>query len=86
MTAEANLASTIIQSADGLREAKLSVQADKDKQYFFDDNQGTLTLPSTFAYLPYNDEEVGIFNIMYMYISKCIHSTLMQVQLNICCS
>lgn len=62
MTAEANLASTIIQSADSLREAKLSVQADKDKQYFFDDNQGTLTLPFTFAYLPYNDEEVGIFN------------------------
>ena len=59
VTAEANLASTTIQSADSLREAKLAVEADKDKQYFFDDNQGTVTLPFTFAYLPYNDEEVG---------------------------
>ena len=58
MTAEANLASATIQSADSLREAKLSVEADKDKQFFFDDNQGTVTLPFTFAYLPYNDEEV----------------------------
>ena len=59
VTAEANLASTTNQSADSLREAKLAVEADKDKQYFFDDNQGTVTLPFTFAYLPYNDEEVG---------------------------
>lgn len=59
MTAEANLASATIQSADSLCEAKLSVEADKDKQFFFDDNQGTVTLPFTFAYLPYNDEEVG---------------------------
>lgn len=59
MTAEANLASATIQSADSLREAKLTVEADKDKQYFFDDNQGTVTRPFTFAYLPYSDEEVG---------------------------
>ena len=62
MTAEANLAGATIQSVDSLREAKLSVQADKDKQFFFDDNQGTVTLPFTFAYLPYNDEEVWTFS------------------------
>ena len=67
MTAEANLAGATIQSADSLREAKLAVEADKDKQYFFDDNQGTVTLPFTFAYLPYNDEEVGTLSTYNYY-------------------
>ena len=59
MTAEAHLAEATIQSANSLREAKLAVQADKDKQYFFEDNHGTVVLPfNKFAYLPYNDEEV----------------------------
>ena len=59
MTAEANLASATIQSADSIREGKLSVQADKDKKDFFEDNHAAVVLPFTFAYLPYNDEEVG---------------------------
>ena len=57
--AEANAAGAAIQSVDCVREAKLTVQADKDKQYFFDDNPGTLALQFKFAFLPYNDEEVG---------------------------
>lgn len=61
VTAEANLAGATIQSVNSLREAKLSVQADKDKQFFFEDNQGTVVQPFKFAYLPYTDEEVGIF-------------------------
>ncbi|PFX15089.1 SLIT-ROBO Rho GTPase-activating protein 1 [Stylophora pistillata] len=58
VTAEAYAAGSIIQSVDGVREAKLSVEATKDKQLFFDDNAGTLVLPFTFAFLPYNDEEL----------------------------
>ena len=76
MTAEANLASATIQSANSLREAKLSVQADKDKQYFFDDNQGTLSLPFTFAYLPYNDEEVGTFSTYVTDKKPCVTHAL----------
>lgn len=59
VTAEANLASTTIQSADSIHEGKLSVQADKDKKDFFEDNHAAVVLPFTFAYLPYNDEEVS---------------------------
>lgn len=58
-TAEATLASATIQSADSIREGKLSVLADKDKHYFFEDSHGALALPFTFAFLPYNDEELN---------------------------
>ena len=60
MTAEGNLPSATIQSVNSIREGKLSVEADKDKQYFFEDNHASLVQPLTFAYLPYNDEEVGL--------------------------
>ncbi|KAJ7351127.1 SLIT-ROBO Rho GTPase-activating protein 3 [Desmophyllum pertusum] len=61
ITAEANLACATIQSSESVREGKLSVDPDKDKQYFFEDNhnQGALVLPFTFAYLPHNEEELN---------------------------
>lgn len=62
VTAEANLASAIIQSAEVVREGKLSVQADKDKQLFFEDNHAAFVQPFTFAFLPHSDEEVRLLN------------------------
>ena len=65
VTAEAHLAGVTIQSADTIREGKISVVADRDKQFFFEDNHTALMQPFTFAFLPYNDEEVGS---LYMYV------------------
>lgn len=59
VTAEANLASAVIQSADAIREGKLSVEAEKDKQFFFEDNHTALVQPFTFAFLPHNDDELN---------------------------
>ena len=64
ITAEANLAGATIQSVDSIREGKLSVLADRDKQYFFEDNHSALALPFTFAYLPYTDVEVGSYLLL----------------------
>ena len=60
VTAEANVAASSNQSVDVVREAKFTVEAAKDKQFFFDDNSGALALPFTFAFLPFNDDEVGL--------------------------
>ena len=73
MTAEANLAEVTIQSVNSLRESKLSVQADKDKQFFFEDNHGTLAQPFKFAYLPYTDEEVGVFTQFAVWLAAISH-------------
>ena len=56
VTAEANVAASSNQSVDVVREAKFTVEAAKDKQFFFDDNSGALALPFTFAFLPFNDD------------------------------
>lgn len=59
VTAEANLANASIQSAEVVREGKLSVLADKDKQHFFEDNHAAFVQPFTFAFLPHSDEEMN---------------------------
>jgi hypothetical protein len=56
--AECTLASSTIQSMDSIREVMLSVDAEVDKQQFFEDNQSTFSLPYTFHFLPCTDEEV----------------------------
>ena len=65
VTAEANVATGNIQSADSIREGKLSVQADKDKQFFFEDNHAAFAQHFAFAFLPHSDDEVGLhdFNL-----------------------
>lgn len=59
VTAEANVATGNIQSADSIREGKLSVQADKDKQFFFEDNQAAFAQHFAFAFLPHSDDEMN---------------------------
>ena len=72
VTAEANLANVSIQSAEVVREGKLSVLADKDKQHFFEDNHAAFVQPFTFAFLPHSDEEVRLLNYSR---AKCYKSS-----------
>ena len=58
VTAEASVACATVQSADAVREVKLSVEAEKDKKFFFEDNQAAAVLPFLFSFLPYADDEV----------------------------
>lgn len=60
-SAECTFASSTIQSMDSIREVKLSVDAEVDKQQFFEDNQQTFSLPYTFNFIPSSDEEVSYF-------------------------
>ncbi|XP_068757781.1 SLIT-ROBO Rho GTPase-activating protein 2B-like [Montipora capricornis] len=63
VTAEANVAAGNIQSADSIREGKLSVQADKDKQFFFEDTHAAFAHHFAFAFFPHSDDEVGLHDL-----------------------
>ena len=76
VTAEANLANASIQSAEVVREGKLSVLADKDKQLFFEDNHAAFVQPFTFAFLPHTDEEVRLLKFNYSRAKCCKLSKL----------
>ena len=76
VTAEANLANASIQSAEVVREGKLSVLADKDKQHFFEDNHAAFVQPFTFAFLPHTDEEVRLLKFNYSRAKCCKLSNL----------
>ena len=56
---EASVASSTNQSMDAVREVKLGVEPETDKQYYFDDNHTMFSLPFTFHFLPQVEEEVS---------------------------
>ncbi|XP_032219834.1 SLIT-ROBO Rho GTPase-activating protein 1 [Nematostella vectensis] len=55
--AETNASAATIHSMNVVQEAKLTINPDLDKKYFFEDNLSIFAIPFKFQYLPYSEEE-----------------------------
>ena len=53
--ATTNTCRATLQSVDDMREVELTVEAETDKNYFFEDNQHTFSIPFKFAFISQED-------------------------------